>query len=157
MPGAGKSTVGIILAKMTARDFVDTDVLIQLYEGRSLQKIVDSGGHMALRDIEAAVIKKLHCDNHIIATGGSAVYYGSAMEHLSLLGTIVFLDASLASLQARIRNFGSRGVAKRADQTFADLYTERLPLYKQYADLTIECSGLTQEDVCSSIIEKLAK
>jgi shikimate kinase len=157
MPGAGKSTVGIILAKMTARAFVDTDVLIQLSEKHSLQKIVDTKGHMALRGIEAAEIMRLHCDNHVIATGGSAVYSQAAMEHLASLGSIVFLYADLDSLKSRIRNFDSRGLAKRTDQTFEDLFNERLPLYKQYAELTVNSSELSQEDVCSAIIEKLSK
>jgi shikimate kinase len=157
MPGAGKSTVGIILAKMTSRDFVDTDVLIQLAEGRSLQKIVDTDGYMALRDIEERVILSLHCDSHIIATGGSTVYSAAAMKHLSSIGTIVFLDADLPSLRSRIRNFFSRGLAKRSDQTLEDLFNERVPLYKKYADLTIDCAGRHQEDICAAIIEKLHK
>jgi shikimate kinase len=157
MPGAGKSTVGIILAKMTARDLLDTDVLIQLSAGRPLQQIVDSDGHMALRAIEERVIVSLHCDSHIIATGGSAVYSAAAMEHLASIGTIVFLDANLFSLRSRVRNFDSRGLAKRADQTFEDLFNERVPLYREYADLTIECAGMTQEDVSAAIIEKLPK
>jgi shikimate kinase len=155
MPGAGKSTVGIILARMMAKDFVDTDVLIQLSESRPLQDIVDSDGHMALRKIEEEVILRLRCSNHIIATGGSAVYSKAAMDHLGRIGNIVFLDADLPTLDARVRDFGTRGLAKRADQTFADLFRERRPLYKKYAGITLQCSGNTQEEVCSMIIEKL--
>jgi shikimate kinase len=157
MPGAGKSTVGIILARIMAKDFIDTDVLIQLSESRPLQDIVDNEGHMALRKIEEDVILKLGCRDHIIATGGSAVYSKAAMDHLGRIGDIVFLDADLPALDARVRDFDTRGLAKRADQTFADLFRERRPLYKKYARITVECSGHTQEEVCAMIIEKLPK
>jgi shikimate kinase len=157
MPGAGKSTIGVILAKMMTKDFVDTDVLIQLSESRLLQDIVDNEGHMALRKIEENVILQMRCRNHVIATGGSAVYSKAAMEHLGSTGDIVFLDVDLPTLEARVRDFGTRGLAKRADQTFADLFRERRPLYKKYARITLECSGHTQEEVCAMIIEKLPK
>jgi shikimate kinase len=156
MPGAGKSTVGIILARMMAKDFIDTDVLIQLSESRPLQDIVDNEGHMALREIEENVILGLGCRNHIIATGGSAVYSKAAMDYLGRIGSIVFLDVDLPTLDARVRDFGTRGLAKRADQTFADLFRERRPLYNKYSEITLKCSGHTQEEVCDMIIEKLS-
>jgi shikimate kinase len=157
MPGAGKSTIGVILAKMMTKDFIDTDVLIQLSESRLLQDIVDNEGHMALRKIEENVILQMNCRNHVIATGGSAVYSKAAMEHLGSMGDIVFLDVDLPALEARVRNFDTRGLAKRADQTFADLFHERRPLYKKYARITVECSGHTQEEICDMIIGKLQK
>jgi len=157
MPGAGKSTIGVILAKMMTKDFIDTDVLIQLSESRLLQDIVDNEGHMALRKIEENVILQMNCRNHVIATGGSAVYSKAAMEHLGSMGDIVFLDVDLPALEARVRDFDTRGLAKRADQTFADLFHERRPLYKKYAQITMECSGHTQEEVCAMIIGKLPK
>ena len=157
MPGAGKSTVGIILAKMMSLDFIDTDVLIQITEGRSLQDIVDTDGHMVLRAVEEKVLLDLHCSNHVIATGGSAVYSNAAMKHLSSGGILIFLDADLPALEERVRNFNTRGLAKKKGQTFADLFMERVPLYKKYADMTIECSGLTQEDVCAIITEKMGQ
>jgi shikimate kinase len=152
MPGSGKSTVGIILAKMMAMNFVDTDVLIQLQEGRTLQDIVDVEGHMALRAIEERVLLGVRHPNHVIATGGSAAYSQNAMIHLKKIGTIVFLHADLPCLRARIQNYETRGLAKRPDQTFQDLFDERLILYTRYADLTVPCSLLTQERVCSEII-----
>jgi shikimate kinase len=154
MPGAGKSTVGIILAKMTSRDFIDTDILIQLSTGRSLQEIVDSQGHMALRKIEEEVILTLAGRNHVIATGGSAIYSAVAMDHLRLNGKVVFLDVDLSALTSRIHNIHSRGIAKRPEQTFEDLFEERLVLYRKYADITIACAGLSQEEVCMQIIER---
>jgi len=156
MPGSGKSTVGIILAKMTSKDFIDTDVLIQTCEGRTLQDIVDKDGHMVLREIEEKVLLTIDADNHVISTGGSAAYSKPAMMHLRSRGVIIFLHADLTTLQERIGNFETRGLAKKADQTFEDLYLERLSLYTQYADITVESCGFTQEEVCAEIIEKLA-
>lgn len=157
MPGAGKSTVGVLLAKLTCRSFVDTDVLIQSQEKRPLQEIVDTDGHLALRAIEEQVILGHACGGCVIATGGSAVYSPAAMAHLKRQGTIVFLDADLATLEGRVRDIATRGLAKRKDQTFADLFGERVPLYRRYADVTIDCRGLTHEEVCSCIIEELRR
>jgi shikimate kinase len=154
MPGAGKSTVGVILAKMTSRDFVDTDVLIQSSQKRTLQAIVDTDGYLALRQIEQNVLVGLSVQRCVIATGGSAVYSESAMQHLKLKGLAIFLDADIGTLEARIRNFSTRGLAKRADQSFADLFQERSALYARYADITIKNSGLTQEEVCERIVEQ---
>ncbi len=155
MPGSGKSTVGVILAKMTSRDFVDTDVLIQISQNRSLQNIVDGDGYMALRDIEKKVLLSLNCQHHVIATGGSAVYSHEAMAWLKSNGIIVFLNADLSTLESRIHDFATRGLAKRPDQSFADLFEERFALYMKYADLTIECLNLSQEQVCEIIITAL--
>jgi shikimate kinase len=155
MPGSGKSTVGVILAKMTSKNFIDTDVLIQIMEGRSLQDIVDKEGHMALRQIEERVLLTINCKDHVIATGGSAAYSHAAISHLKKDGIVVFLQTDLQTLKARIRNFDIRGLAKRPDQSFEDLYEERLTLYQKYADITIESSGSTQEEVCATIIGHL--
>jgi shikimate kinase len=155
MPGSGKSTVGIILAKVTSRDFIDTDILIQLREGRSLQSIVDTAGHMALRKVEEDVLLALNCRNHVIATGGSAAYSHPAMSHLKKDGIVVFLHAAMDTLKARIQNYATRGLAKRPDQSFADLFNERLALYQRYADIMIPSDNLTQEDVCANILKEL--
>ena len=155
MPGAGKSTVGVILAKLTARDFVDTDLLIQISQRRSLQDIVDKDGHMALRMIEENVILGLDCHNRVIATGGSAVYSHAAMTHLKSNGIAVFLDVYPDMLQSRIHDFDTRGLAKLPGQTLSDLFEERFPLYAKYADITVDCEALTQEEVCAAIINEL--
>jgi len=152
MPGSGKSTVGVILAKLTGRGFTDTDVLIQISEGRSLQEIVDADGYMALRKIEEEILLHFDCRDHVIATGGSAVYSHIAMERLKLNGVIFFLDVDMAMLESRIHDFESRGLAKRPDQTLSDLFEERHPLYAKYADVTVACAGLTHEEVCARII-----
>lgn len=154
MPGAGKSTVGIILAKMTARAFIDTDILIQLSTGRPLQEIVDTEGPLALRRIEEEVILTLAGQRQVIATGGSAAYSAAAMDHLRLNGTIVFLDLDLATLLSRMHNIHNRGIAKRPEQSMEELFEERLVLYRKYADITIATAGLSQEEVCLQIIER---
>lgn len=155
MPGSGKSTVGVILAKLTSRDFVDTDVLIQLSQDRTLQDIVDNQGYMVLREIEENVLLQLNCRNHVIATGGSAAYSQKAMQHLKEDGLAVFLNATLPTLKKRIHNFNTRGLAKRPDQSFNDLFMERFTLYKTYADITVDCDELTQEEVCDRIIARI--
>lgn len=155
MAGAGKSTVGVILAKQTARDFVDTDVLIQTVEGRSLQSIVDTDGYLALRAVEERVLLGLSVRHSVIATGGSAVYSDRAMAHLKRDGVVIFLDVDLATLQARVGDFSTRGLARRPDQDFADLFRERSGLYAQVADITIDCNGQTQEAVCAAILSRI--
>jgi len=156
MPGSGKSTVGILLAKLTALDFIDTDILIQTTFKQSLQNIVDRDGYQALRRIEEEVLLRLDCREHVIATGGSAVYSDAAMAHLKSGGRVVFLQVDLATLKARVRDYNTRGLAKRPDQTVDDLFAERSALYRKYADVTIECSGLTHDEVCEKIIQELS-
>lgn len=155
MPGSGKSTVGVILAKLTGRDFIDTDILIQSAEGRSLQDILDSDGYLALRSIEERILCGLECRNHVIATGGSAVYSPPAMEHLRTDGVVVFLDVDLAVLESRELALDSRGIAKRPEQSFAELFEERFALYTAYADLVIACSTFSHERVCTEIMDAL--
>ena len=155
MPGSGKSTVGVILAKAMTRPYLDSDILIQLKENRSLQDIVDEDGYMVLRDIEEQVLLDINCENHVIATGGSAAYSSKAMEHLKQNGVVIFLNATLETLKSRIHNYETRGLAKRADQSFADLFQERLELYTKYADLVIDSNNRSQEQVCDDIHEQL--
>lgn len=155
MPGSGKSTVGIILAKLTGKDFIDTDVLIQIREQRTLQEIIDAEGHMSLRRIEEQVLLCLDCSNHVISTGGSAPYSPAAMRHLQKNGVFIFLHADLETLRKRITNFDSRGLAKRPDQSLADLFVERMALYRKYTDITIENNAHNQEEVCEKIIQEL--
>jgi shikimate kinase len=157
MPGAGKSTVGVMLAKKTSRGFVDTDILIQMSQERTLQEIVDTKGYAALRKIEENILLGLSVRNHVIATGGSAVYSAQAMLHLKANSALIFLDVDLSTLESRIRDFDTRGLAKRPNQSLAELFAERLPLYTRHADLTIKCAGLTQEEVCARIIAGTAR
>ncbi len=155
MPGSGKSTVGIILAKLTSRSFIDTDVLIQTREVRSLQDIVDHDGYLFLREIEEKTLLGLDLRNHVIATGGSAVYSPAAMRHLKSDGVITFLDVNLETLKVRVSDYATRGLAKRPDQNVDDLFAERSALYRKYADMTIDCAGVGHEEVCARIIQAL--
>jgi len=152
MPGAGKSTVGVILAKKTSRDFVDTDILIQRSQERTLQDIVDTDGYAVLRKIEEDVLLGLSVQNSVIATGGSAVYSDRAINYLKSDGIVIFLDVNLPTLESRVHDFRTRGLAKRPEQDFSDLYYERIILYAKYADINIKCAGMSQEEVCSRII-----
>ena len=153
MPGSGKSTVGVILAKRSGRAFVDTDLLIQSSTGRPLQDIVDKDGYLELRRIEEKILLNITLWNHVVATGGSAVYSAAAMDHLKAGGVVVFLDVDTATLAARVGDFGTRGLAKRPDQTFEQLFQERLPLYRTYAEITIRCDGLRHEQVVAEIMD----
>jgi shikimate kinase len=155
MPGAGKSTVGVILAKLASLDFIDTDVLIQSCERRSLQSIIDSQGYLALREIEERTLLGLECRGHVIATGGSAVYSRAAMAHLAENGVVVFLDVDLATLESRSLDLGRRGIAKHPDQSFAELFEERRRLYLACADVVIDCEGLRHDKVCTEILGAL--
>jgi shikimate kinase len=155
MPGSGKSTVGVLLAKRLALGFVDTDLLIQTAQGRSLQSIVDTDGFLALRGIEELLLMHLDCSNQVIATGGSAVYSRPAMTHLKQDGIVVFLHADLEMLNRRVDDFSERGLAKSPDQTLEDLFIERFSLYTGYADITVDSCSLTHDEVCARIIEQI--
>ena len=155
MPGSGKSTIGVILAKKTSRDFVDTDLLIQTSQERNLQDIVDHEGYAALRNIEERVLLDLYVHNHVIATGGSAVYSNQAMAHLKSGGLVIFLDVDLVMLESRIPDFSTRGLAKRPEQSLSELFDERFGLYAKHADITIKCGRLNHEHVCARIIKEI--
>ncbi|WP_019529402.1 shikimate kinase [Dasania marina] len=157
MPGAGKSTIGVLLAKETARDFVDTDVLIQLREGKTLQDILDESDYLNLRRIEEEVLLSVDLSHHVIATGGSAVYSAWGMKKLKSLGPVVYLHADLDELRRRIHNFDTRGIASLPGQSLQDLFAEREALYKQYADLIIDCNGKNQEQIITELLAKLTK
>lgn len=155
MPGAGKSTLGILFAKETARDFVDTDVLIQLREHKTLQDILDQSDYLNLRRIEEEVLLAVDLSHHVIATGGSAVYGHDGMEKLKTLGPVVYLQADLDELRRRIHNFDTRGIARKPDQSLEDVFIEREALYNKYADVVIDCNNKNQEQVLQELMTKL--
>lgn len=156
MPGAGKSTVGVLLAKVLSYQFVDTDVLIQSEEDRSLQDIIDQDGYLELRAIEERVIMGFSGEHHVVATGGSAVYSSLAMLHLKNHGYVVYLDVSLETLRRRVKNYDQRGIARRPDQSFEDLFLERATLYSLYANLTIQCDDMDHEAVVAAIHDRMS-
>lgn len=155
MPGSGKSTVGVLIAKRLGLGFVDTDLLIQQEEGRTLQDIVDQDGYQALRKIEERVLLKLTVENHVVSTGGSAVYSDAAMGHLRTGGTVVFLNIPLNVVMERIGDYSLRGISRRPDQSLSQLFDERFALYTRYADVTVEGAGRTHGEVCEAVLAAL--
>ncbi|MEH6358017.1 MAG: shikimate kinase [Pseudomonadales bacterium] len=156
MPGAGKSTLGVMLAKELGLDFLDTDVSIQVHESRTLQDIMDSEGYMKLREIEEIVLLKTEANGKVISTGGSAVYSDAGMLHLKKQGTVIFLDVTLDELRRRIHNFDTRGIARRPDQSFEELFEERCALYNKYSDIRFDCNGKTPAEILEALQEKLS-
>ena len=152
MAGSGKSTIGRLLARQLDRHFLDTDTLIEKNVNKHLQEIIDTESPAGFRRIEEGVILRLNCRNRVIATGGSVVYSQAAMEHLRRIGQIILLKVELSVLTARICNAATRGLVKKPEQSFADLYAERLPLYVRYADYVIDCSGKSKQSVCREIM-----
>ena len=155
MPGSGKSTIGPLLAENLSLAFLDTDEALQAAQKRPLQDIMNTDGHAAFRRIEEEVLLSLNLRDHVIATGGSAIYSEPGITHLKTDGLAVFLDADLATLESRIDNFSTRGLVKHPEQTFAQLFAERLPLYRKHADITVNCAGLKPEEVCAGILDKV--
>lgn len=153
MPGSGKSTVGVILAKAANYAFVDTDLLIQQDTGRLLQDIIDKDGIEAFMKTEEDAIYNAQCTESVISTGGSAVYSEKAMNKLKEDGVCVFLDVPVEELKRRIQNMSSRGIVLNG--TFEETYNERMPLYKKYADITVDCNGIEIEETVMRIIKGL--
>lgn len=155
MPGAGKSTIGVLLAKSMLMDFVDTDLLIQKKFYNSLCGIIAERGVEEFLGIENDVICENSFENCVIATGGSAVYGKEAMEKLRSGGTAVYLRLSPKELERRIDNIHTRGIAMKEGTSIAALYAERSPLYEKYADITVDCEGMTAEQCVEIIAEKV--
>lgn len=157
MPGSGKSTVGVLLAKLLGHQFLDVDLLIQEREGALLQEILDSRGTAAFLDAEEAAVLSLDCRRTVIAPGGSAVCREGAALHLKKLGPVVYLQVSLEELTRRIRNLSTRGIAMEPGQTLADVMAFRDPLYRKYADLIIDCPpGQELAETAQAVMEQLA-
>lgn len=153
MPSCGKSVTGVVLAKILNKKFVDGDLLIQEKAGKGLQAIIDEEGIDAFKKLEEDVLGSMDVTNAVIATGGSAVYYDSAMQHLKKEGTIVYIDVPIGDIKKRLRNIKTRGVAMGKGQTLDDLYALRKPLYEKYADITVvSCNEMNMEDTVEKII-----
>ena len=155
MPGAGKSTIGVILAKALLYSFTDTDLTIQSRYNMSLCEILERKGTEKFLQIENDVIKDCEFKSSVIATGGSAVYGEEAMEKLRENGTVVYLRLPVSELEKRLSNIHTRGVAMNKGETIADLFEKRRPLYEKYADITLDCAGLTAEECVEEIISKI--
>ena len=155
MPGAGKSTVGVLLAKTLGYAFLDTDLVIQEREGKLLQDLVDELGVEAFLEREADAICSVDCVNTVIAPGGSAVCRDRAMEHLKSLGRIVYLHLPLEELEHRLHNISTRGIAMAPGETLAHIYDYRSPLYQKYADLTVAVDRQTLEETVERVLSAL--
>lgn len=155
MPGVGKSTVGVILAKILGYKFIDTDLLIQESEGRLLKEIIASEGVDGFIATENRINSRIEAEKSVIATGGSVVYGKEAMEHLSAIGTIIYLSLDYKKLRYRLGNIRNRGVVIRDGQRLIDLYNERVPLYEKYADIIVDENGCNIEKTINRILETL--
>ncbi len=155
MPGAGKSTIGVILAKSLLMDFCDTDLSIQKATGESLCDTISKIGIEDFIKLEENVICQQDFSNSVVATGGSAIYGEMAMRKLKENGIIVYLKVSPAELKNRIKNIHTRGIAMKAGTTIVELYNERVPLYEKYADITVECDGKTAEECVDLIVKEM--
>ncbi len=157
MPACGKSVTGVILAKSLKMNFIDADLLIQQRAGKSLQDIINADGIEIFKSIEEEVLNAINVKNTVIATGGSAVYYDSAMRHLKENGVVVYIEASLATIKKRLKNIRTRGVAMEKGQTIDSLYEMRVPLYEKYADCTVRSHRYRAENTVEDIISGLEK
>lgn len=157
MPGAGKSTIGVILAKKLAFDFIDTDINIQHKTGETLQETMDRDGYLRLREIEEEVLLELDVNESVISTGGSAVYGDAGMMHLKKSSIVIFIKTELSELKRRVKNYETRGIARRPDQSFQELFDERELLYNKYSDIVVESINGNQDEMVDEIVSALLK
>ncbi len=157
MPACGKSVTGVVLAKSLQMNFLDTDLLIQEAAGKSLQEIINEDGMEVFKALEEQVLCGVSASHTVIATGGSAVYYPKAMEHLKKLGRIVYIQVSVETILQRLNNITTRGVAMSKDQGIRELYEERRPLYETYAEVTVGSGSGSMEDTVADIIDKVSR
>jgi shikimate kinase len=157
MPGVGKSTVGVLLAKRLGFAFIDTDIYIQVREGRSLQAIIQAHGADEFCRIEENYILSLVVGAHVIAPGGSVVYRSNAMAHLKAGGVAIYLDIAVERLRRRLDDIDARGVVIAPGQMIEGLFAERRPLYTRYADATVVTDGLTPDQVVGQILAALGR
>lgn len=155
LPGVGKSTAGVVLAKITGRQFVDSDLIIQKQEGRLLKEIIASEGVDGFIEVENRVNAELEVENSVIATGGSVVYGDEAMRHLKAIGTVVYLKVGFDVIEHRLSDIRGRGVVLREGQTLRDIYDERVVLYEKYADVIVDETGLGIEETVEQIVSCL--
>ena len=157
MAGCGKSTVGVLLAKMLGYDFIDSDLLIQKAADKKLFEIIRDNGNDYFIALENQINSQISAKKTVIATGGSAGFGKEAMKHLGRIGKIVYLEVPLEELKKRVTNFSTRGIVKKDGQTLEDIYNERVPLYKKYADITVSCTDCSLQENAKKIISALNK
>lgn len=155
MPGVGKSTLGVVLAKVLGFQFLDSDLLIQKKEKRRLHRIIAEEGIDRFKEIENSVNASIDVTDTVIATGGSVVYGQEAMEHLKSVGKVVYLKLSYKELKKRLGNLKGRGVVLKEGQTLMDLYEERIPLYEKYADIVVDEENKSLESALQAVLDAL--
>lgn len=154
MPGAGKSTIGVVLAKRLGYRFVDSDLVIQEQYGKLLHELIEEHGIEGFWEIEEWVNAGMDCRNCVIATGGSAIYGKKAMDHLRSIGKTVYLQLPYEEIAERLGDLNERGVTLKEGQDLKGLYEERVPLYEQYADITVNCEGKTLREIVHEIADR---
>ncbi|MBD5455614.1 MAG: shikimate kinase [Lachnospiraceae bacterium] len=154
MPGAGKSTVGVVLAKKLGYSFMDSDLIIQKQTGKLLHQLIEEKGEAGFLMLENEINAALDLDHHVIATGGSAIYGQEAMEHFKRIGCVVYLSLPFEELKERLGDLHQRGVVLKEGFTLLDLYKERIPLYEKYADITIDCDQKRIREIVEEISRK---
>jgi len=161
MPASGKSSVGVVLAKRLGKKFVDTDIVIQEKYGKLLKELIEEHGDDGFREIEDEVNATIDVSNSIISPGGSVVYGERAMKHLKEISVVIYLELSYTAIKSRLGDLRERGITLKDGQTLKDLYLERTPLYKKYADITInemkKSLSKTIDEICESLGEKPRK
>jgi shikimate kinase len=155
LPGAGKSTVGVILAKTLGMNFIDTDIVIQETTGRLLQEMIDKEGTDVFLKVEEKTIWSLDGCNTVIATGGSVVLSERVMKHLKSEGIVIYLEISFEEMVQRLSNITTRGIVLFTGQSLRDMYDQRIPLYEKYADIRIDCSDEDFETVVKKAVDRL--
>lgn len=156
MPGSGKSTVGVVLAKTLGWDFLDADLLLQKREGALLQELLNAHGTETFLDMEQDAIRSIHCRRTVIAPGGSCVLREPSMAHLRALGPMVYLRLSFPELERRVTNLASRGIAFAPGQGLIDVYRQRAPLYERWADLIIDADGQRLQDTLEAVLTAIS-
>ena len=156
MPGCGKSTVGVLLAKALQMDFVDTDIVLQQQQGKKLQEIIDQVGNDAFLKMEEDCVRSLECDQTVVATGGSVVYGKEAMRRLHENGLVVYIRLPYEEIEHRLSNLATRGVTLKKGQTLRNLYDERIPLYEAEADYTFEPEESDVQETVLDLAQRLS-
>lgn len=153
MPSSGKTTIGKPLSVKLNKSFIDTDAVIKERENKALRDIVNQDGLKRFLEIQEEVILDLKLENYVIATGGSVVYGDASMQHLKQMGKVIYLKIAIEELEKRITT--ERRFARNKEQSFEDIYNERNPLYKKYADIVIDCNGKSVENLIEEIMAKI--
>ncbi|GMQ58531.1 shikimate kinase [Vallitalea sediminicola] len=155
MPGAGKSTIGVVLAKTLGFTFIDSDLVIQKRENRLLQEIIDDIGMEKFLDVEKEAVLSIDASKSVIATGGSVIFRDESIEHLKQSGNIIYLKVSYEEIETRVDNITTRGIAMAKGHTLSDVYDQRVKVYEKYANIVIDCDNKSLEEIVKDIKESI--